>query len=778
MRWLMRCARWLLLATSLVPLIIDTSVFFPFAFPKLVLFRFLVELAFVCVAFAAAAALGKRQSLAALRLPSRAEAWRAVKSPLGIAVGAYLASFILSTLFATDVYRAFWGDVERGGGLIGILHVALFGALLIALFRDREWLWYLRLTVVVGFLMCLYAAFQYFGITQVPFARPPAERVDSFIGNAAFLATHAIFVMAFAWILARWERAVTVIRQLSRASAWVSLRRYGWRWFSYLTLALAAFTVLLTGTRGAMLGLAAGFVVAAVMLLRPGALVGRARTVLMVALGVLALFGAVFWVTRTAPVWQSVPGFNRLALTQQESLSDTSTEVRLMTWRIAGRSFLEKPVFGWGPEHYITAYERRYDPAFAYYGETWLDRAHNNLIDIGVTQGMLGVISYLALWAVLMALVWRSMDGIPRALLIGFLVAYFVQNLFLFDQVVSYLTFAALVAWITRRRAALTEESPRPVRVRVPAFVAAAALGILGLIACYQVNLLPYAQAKSYKTSPALGEITKVVEKLKEGMYPYTYAQWNIRGTGVDAIYQDQYFYYDPYRTNQKFKTVGETILAGAEEIIARHPAYDVRAYIRYATLLQAMARDDVAYYGKAAEVLERALTLAPNRQELYYLLAFSQAGEAKVTEAVETARKAVVLDTRVARAHFHLALMLDAAGHQDEAKAELRETERLDPSFQTLLDADFRTLGLLYAGWGDSTHLIELALKSAKGEIPTLREETYVSALTHFRDQRDVFNFVTIAKFMQKTFPTKADDLEVLIDLANRGEWGILEKL
>ncbi len=778
MRSLMTLARWLLVATSLVPLVIDTSVFFPFAFPKLALFRLLVELAFTCVAFAAAVALSRRQPLTALGLPSRAEVWGAVKSPLGIAVGVYLLSFIVSTLFATDTYRAFWGDVERGGGLIGILHVALFGVLLLALFRDREWLRYVRAMVVVGFITCLYAAFQYFGITWVPFARPPVERVDSFIGNAAFLATHAIFVMTFAWILAMWEGAAASVRQASGDGIWASLRRHGWRWCSYLAITLAALSVLFSGTRGAMLGLLVGFVVAAAMLLRRGALAGRGRTALLVFSGVVVLLGGVFWATRTAPLWQSVPGFNRLALTEQESLSDASTEVRLMTWRIAGKSFLDKPIFGWGPEHYITAYERRYDPAFAYYGETWLDRAHNNLFDIGVTQGVLGIISYLAVWAALMALVWRSVNGVPRAVLIGFFTAYFVQNLVLFDQVVSYLAFTALVAWIARRRVATTEGSVPAFRAGKAFAVIMAALGMAGFVVAYHTNILPYAQAKAYKQSPALGDIAKVVEALKRGMYPYTYAQWNIRGTGVDAIYQDQYFYYDPYRTNPKFKAVGDTILAGAEEVITRHPEYDVRAYIRYATLLQAMARDDGSYYGKAAEVLERALTLAPSRQELYYLLAFSQAGENKLTESVETARKAVALDERVARAHFHLALMLDAAGKQDEAKAEVRKVERLDPSFHSLLDADFKTLAMLYSVWSEADQLYQLINRSFHGQIGPLLEETYTWALKFFADRADTEKFTAIAGYIKSVFPKHSDDMDVLMDLAKRGQWDIIRKL
>ncbi|MDO8469667.1 MAG: O-antigen ligase family protein [bacterium] len=834
-RRLLTLARWFLTATVLVPLVIDSSVFFPYAFPKLALFRTLVELALACVALSVAWTLVRGETNPEARpwnslkvsprlasgfigLPSRAEAWKAIKSPLGISLILFLFSLVISMAFSLDPYRAFWGDIERGEGVIGIMHVITFGGLLLALFRPRDWSRYLKLTVLVGFVVFLYGLFQHFGITWVPFARHAQDRAESFIGNPAFLATYALFVMVFAWmsVWGKDKRKETEARSVPRRDLGIPLRSRlisplplfflvrAWRWFAFATIGLGALTVFLTGTRGAMLGLAVGGVVALVLTLfqrgdRGDISVQRRRIRAGMLLAALFVFAGVFWTTRTAPLWQSIPGLNRLAVTAEESLSDASTETRLITWRVSWKAFLEKPVLGWGPEHYITAYERHYDPAFAYYGETWLDRAHSKVFDLLVTQGVVGTVAYVSLLVALGALIWRRNAGAVRAVLLGFLVSYVVQNLVLFDQVVSYLTFAVFVAWAARptsparlaeapakwaggcEPASLSSVSAAPASPlrRYALFVVCCLLFVAAIGGIYFVNALPYAQARAYKESPGLGDIKKVTARLRDGMYPTTYAQKDIRGVGIDNIYQDQYFLYDPYRQNPKFKAVGDLLLAGAKEMIDREPVYDVRYYIRYATMLHAMARDDESYYAKAELYLRKALELSPTRQELFYLLAFNLAGQGRVDESITIARRGVALDTRVARAHFHLGLMLDAGGQKDEAKRELAEVERLNPRLNTLMNTDFRTLGMLYASLGENDQLILLIDRSMRGALPVaLDQETYTLALKRYADQKDQEHFAALAKFMKGTFPSIADDMDVLIDLAEKGNWEIIRKL
>lgn len=819
MQRLITLARWLLYGTVLVPLVIDSSVFFPFAFPKLVLFRTLVELSLASTALAVAWALVRGETgpearpwnpfkasprLASLGLPSSEEVWKAIKSPLGISLILFLFSFVISMLFSADSYRAFWGDVERGEGVIGILHVVAFGALLLAVFRPRDWNRYLKLTVTVGFVVLLYGVFQYFGVNWVPFARGSSERIDSFLGNAAFLATHTMFVSLFAWFVWRFpEPPADGSRRWTTFSP--AAIRAAWRWFSAFVAVLGFVSLFLTGTRGAMLGLGAGIFVVLMLVafrrVQPASVPGarRIRTAARAAVVALMAFSAIFWVTRHALVWQSVPGLDRLARTAESSVNDGSTQTRLITWRISWQSFLEKPIVGWGPEQYITAYERHYDPAFAYYGETWLDRAHSKAFDLLVAQGVVGTAAYVALLVALGALVWRRHAGTDRAILLGFLVFYVVQNLVLFDQVVSYLTFAVLVGWVARRQGSdvgtpdtqsamfglrksegLTKSQHSAfLRSRYVFSLFFFLLSLVFFAAVYLVNLLPYAQARAYKESPALGDVEKVIARLRTGMYPVTFAQKDIRGVGIDNIYQDQYFFYDPYRQNPKFKGVGNLLLSGAKEMIDREPTYDIRYYIRYVTLLHAMARDDESYYAKAEPYLRKALELSPTRQELYYLLAFNLVAQGRTDEGIEVARRGVALDNRVARAHFHLALMLDAVGQKDDARRELADVERLNPRLDTLIGTDIRTLGMLYTSLGETDLLLTLVNRSIRGEIPVrLDQEAYTLALKHYADKADKEYFIKVARFVKGTFVDLADDMDVLIDLAEKGNWEIIQKL
>ena len=68
-----------------------------------------------------------------------------------------------------------------------------------------------------------------------------------------------------------------------------------------------------------------------------------------------------------------IPGLNRLAQTKILDVNDPSTQFRLITWKLSWNAFKEKPIFGW-PENYLVAYEKYYDPEYAVYGESWLDR--------------------------------------------------------------------------------------------------------------------------------------------------------------------------------------------------------------------------------------------------------------------------------------------------------------------------------------------------------------------------------------------------------------------
>ena len=86
--------------------------------------------------------------------------------------------------------------------------------------------------------------------------------------------------------------------------------------------------------------------------------------------------------------------------------------------------------------------------------ETWFDRAHNTVLDVMSMTGVFGLIGFLAIYLAIFYSSWRAykkgwIDLPIAAMLFALPIAYFVQNLFVFDHpagfTMSYLLFALVV---------------------------------------------------------------------------------------------------------------------------------------------------------------------------------------------------------------------------------------------------------------------------------------------------------------------------------------------
>jgi O-antigen ligase len=784
----------LLLLNVVTPLVVWMGVVFPYIFPKAIFSRSLIEATFVCALVYAIIAL-RRRSAESVRLV-RERIVGLARNPLAVTLGLFFVSLFISTLLAPDRFIAFWGTVERAEGLWGLLHILLFLILGSVFFTRKHWVLFFKLSLGVGIAISIRAFFEYLGV----FGIKQLDRPDSFVGNAAFLATQMLFLIVFSAIVS-YENNRAASRRWSRLA---------WRYGAPVLAFLFFITMFITRTRGALLGFAAGIVVLlAYYAFRKRTAEERAinvptdrsvrslgsrripvRTVSAFLLGFLIFFGVVFFFTRTAQVWQSIPGLDRLARTATFDTTDASTQTRLFTWRLSWDAFTERPLFGWGLEHYLVAYERHYNPNFAIYGETWLDRAHNKLIDVLVMQGAFGLLAYLALFGAALYCVLRLKEG-PKALIIAGLVAYFIQNLVLFDQLLSYLSFFALLGYVLclRQGTAGTDTGVRPKErmLETPIaqtgvasiFIGSSVLGILFLLfSLYLWNWVPLVQARLYKSATAQHSVDAIVATLARAMSPYNFVQANIRTDAIDAVYLDQFFYNDNYRMNPKYKPLGDILVQGMQDIVDRHPEYDVRDYIRLVEMLNGYARDDASYYVKAEPLLRKALELAPRRQEIYYHLAFNLAGQGRFDESIRAARYAVDMSPTVARAHFELGLMYAAVGDSVNGQKEVARTEELDPSLQTLMQSDRKTLLLLYNAWGMTEKAVDLVLRGANGMSDILDLQSYKLALRYYIERKDAAMLVKVATYVRDHFANAVDEMDVIIDLAKKGNWDIMSTL
>lgn len=773
----------LLFFVAFTPLIVVSPIILPFMFGKVVFFRILVEAALILflIYFFCDYPQAGRDFWRRLR--------KYIRNPLFIFVGLLILSYGVSAVFAVNSYRAFWGTMERGEGVFGMLHFFVLFFIGLLIFEKKDWLQFLKLFLLSGAILIFYGFLQYFKVQNFPFVLPLDVRITSFFGNAAFLAVHSIFLMVFAVIVFfNSSPKKNSSRQFSLFSNGFSF----WQFFSLLIITSSILAIFLTGTRGVILGLGAGFLFLLCFTLFKQS--GARRYWAVGALIFLIVFVAIFWTTRQKSFWQKIPGFDRLAKTAFLDVNDASTQTRLITWRLSLRAFSEKPFLGWGPENYLVAYEKHYDPTFAVYGETWLDRAHNKIFDVLVMQGIFGLLVYFGLFGAIFWLLFKKRTTEMVFAAAG-VIAYFVQNLVLFDQLNSYITFFVLLGFLVFRdfiqENDLENESGKEILdlsfsgVK-PAKLALAACGlamILGIVSfgyvIYTFNIVPFVQARNFYDSPGLGDVNLVVERLQKAMFPYNFAQYNIRSLGIDTFYLDQYFYNSKYAGKPEFVLLGKTLLEGMDELVRREP-YDIRLQIRETEMLNGIAKfisDEEAQplFQKAEALMREAAERAPRRQEVYYHLALNLAGQRRFEEALQTARYALSLNFQVARARINLALMLALTGRNEEAIKELAAA----PDLRGATGGDLGNILLVIYGSSDLTDkMADLVIKTLDGRIPCkVKKEYYERTLGYYAEREDAANFLLIADYLSK-FTELKDDMEVLIDLAQKGRWEIIHKL
>jgi O-antigen ligase len=750
MNWLPKLIKTLLWTTVLTPLVATPSVIFPYTFGKITLLRGVTFLALaLTLIWWGLEMWAGRESIKNLLVKTI----DFFKSKFGILFSLTAISFLVSTLFATDQFIAFWGDVERGEGVLGIFTIGIFLLLAKFWFTSADWKKFWWGVCGVGVIISVYAWLEYlglFGITQL-------ARTNSLVGNAGVFSTCLILLFAVLPIL--WREANTKIKNWLIGSGFLFLS-----------------AIFLSGTRGAFLGFGAGVVFLAIRQAIKGDNEAwfwyqSKKFWARVFLGLLIILGVIFGFTRSSAIWTKVPVLDRLATSSFFDTKDPSTATRLITWQLSWDAFKEKPIFGWGPEHFITAYERYYNPEFATYGETWIDRAHNQFLDVLVARGLVGFLLWLGLLIFLFQLfpknrLWQAV-----------MVAYLIQSLFIFDSFLSYWIIAAFLAF------GLPKSEAKETSISKNQYFSGIfwLLGLAILIFTYFSVWLPFSQAKQYREASKNPEVEKVVGQIKSASLPYTFAQPNLRIKTIDTFYLDEFFYRDEYRKNPKFKVLGETLIENLKEIVRRHGKYDVRYSIQLVEVLNAYARENTEIYKETEKILREAIELSPGRLEIYYHLAFSLAGQERAAEAVEVARKVLAMNERAPRSHFSLGLMLAANRQDTESQTQFAKLEELDPNFGQLMVSDKKTLGMLYSAWGMYEKVADLVLRSLRNEggfgVGILNQATYEDALRYFAAEEKAEEFLLTADYLKK-IPELKEDMEILSDLVMNGNWEIIHNL
>jgi len=639
-------------AALLTPLLLNSSFLFPFITTKILYFRILVEIALFFYV------------LLILRRPE----FRPKLTKLTLAIFIFFGIVTLASLFGANPYKSFWGNIERGEGLLTIYHVLVFFWLSIQTIKtQRLWFWFINGFIFVSVITGIYALGQLFGSDAV--INTTGSRLASTIGNASFYAGYLLFgIFLSSWLFLKhdWHPGGYAI----------------WKVYYALVILFEAFMLIQTETRGAFIGLAVGLSLVALIYLFSGKKGTKSKYLAIGFLLVIVLSGALTWTQRNSSFVKQFAILHRLTTI---SFNDVTTQSRLLTWDSSWQGVKDKPLLGVGWENYNIAFNKYFHAEiFRDAGsQIWFDRAHNIVFDVTVTSGIFGLLAYLSIFVLSLKVLYvkyKTNNDLPTfAFLTGLLAAYFIQNIFVFDVLATYISFYTLLGLIVFLERGTMPESASPELIEnragfssqlvkfAPAVAAVSFLILISML--YSFNIRPaQANLKGVQALIAerLGNIKESSELFKEAIALNTNQTTEIRQKYAEFVMS-----LNPQNTDRNFiSNEFNQAINEVKQSIKQDP-FNVQHYLLLMILYDRSGRYDNRGYNLAIKISQQALKLSPTRPQIYFELGQIYIAKGDADKALAAFQKAVDLQPNAIESRWNLAAAFAITGHDKEAEVE-----------------------------------------------------------------------------------------------------------
>ncbi|OHA72410.1 MAG: hypothetical protein A3A27_01780 [Candidatus Wildermuthbacteria bacterium RIFCSPLOWO2_01_FULL_47_18] len=737
--------------TLILPLVNLPPWFSPPEWGKSIAFRVLFSLVLVLLSFLM---LGQNREEIFKRVKQR---FSSAKPALLLLGGLFLA-FLLASLFSFDINYSLWGNPVRGGGSVTFLSLIAASFLVFVFFSQKHWkyAWYVALTT--AFLVSLVAIFQWQGWFP-NFLKSKEIRPSSTLGNDIQLGIFLILSL-FPVLVFFFKEKIGLKKVLYLAAFF-----------------LFAFVILLTGSRGAYLGTLLGF--SYFILLYP-------VKKLWHSLGLKLLFFLLMLVPAFAVYYanthDTMPEFVRKNTTlysiagRLQLKQFITEEPRFSTWKVGWEAIKARPLFGYGPENFAVAFDKHYDPQLPNIQyrpqspNSWWDRAHNILIDIGAQAGIPALLLYLSLLGTLFWLLQKIKHGENALLSHGLqatLVAYIGSLLFGFDNFSTLLAFFFLVAYILHVASKEPEnQEPKTARdlqsfVKIPVL---AGITLLMLLFNWQYSWKPLFVNAHVYIGKVLAEqnlcnqsFSRMEKALKKGT---TFIDAYVRTTYFDALRNCQTAASETLELAQK----GRVLLKQA----AQAWPYHTRIWIFLGQVTTIVVERDEELTPKEREAtvkeahryFERAGELSPKHQEIYlawtklYMVAKDYEGMLKKTE------ECVAIDPRTGECWFLKGLAYEFLGNYKE----FRLNKKLALSLGYDADKDFYALSNLLQAYGEAKDIGGIIETYEK--LITLRPspQFYASLAFAYRESREYAKAREAALKVLELDPTTKAEVEAFL--------------
>lgn len=643
----------IIITLALIPLIFTTKLSSPFVFPKILFFRAIVTL--MAGAWIIKIIEEKKRDF--------------LKVKFALPIGLFLFAYILSTVFSIDKTASFWGiNHLQTESLYTFVFYALFFFLIADNLRDRKIIKRAVEVVILASLpVSLYGILQHFGIDFISdWSNDVSSRIISSIGNPAYLGHYLIMIMplTLAWffLLKNFQKRIIV--------------------FLIFILQLAALSF--TYSRAAWLGLAGGLFLFFLLwgLKKKNKLIWLAPLAVFL---LISIFASVFYFNPSlAENFKENSFISRFA--SSFTLRDDTSLSRLTVWKTGWQIIKEKPILGHGPQTFIYTFNSHYPPSLLKYEKQDFGSAHNQLIDLAASHGILGLGIFLFLLAYFFyaaaKLFFRTENYFKQMLCLASLCsvsAFFIENQFIFANPVSYVYFYFFLGLVSSLHNSNEEEifsKEKQKKARSSSFYPLVLIFVLTLV--YLTSFLPLTANKYYQKAMASQSIEDRIYLLEQSVNSAGGLSFNLYYAKLSEEYLNLakiLYKKDKIKEAEKILKMAEEL---SQEIIAKQPL-NIDFYLFLGNLYNYWGENiDPEKTELADQYYKKAIELAPGKQELYWHWGYRLFFRGRQESALEKFRQAVNLDPSVPEPYFKLAQIYKLMGQDMESEKYFQKGQEL----------------------------------------------------------------------------------------------------
>ncbi len=677
-----------------LPLLVYRQVFYPFVFPKIIVFRILAEIIFFAWLFLV------------LYAKNRENYKVNFKNPLIIALTSFVGVLFLASVFGIDFSRSFWSTQERMTGLLTHFHFFTWFVVLISCFsaqnnqeskekNRKDWIIFIWMSLSCSVLVGFYGLGQRIGLGFL-LKDGDISRISSTLGNPIFLGVYSMLHIFLAGFLIFIQKK---------------------KLLKFISIAVGIFNLVimaLTASRTVIIAFLIAVLLFAIFLFLKSSS-RKAKLIIgpIAGLVILAVLGGLIFLQ----IEKRIPGIsNTPVFISRISNLTTSLEQRTMAWQAGWSGFLDRPILGWGWENFNAIFDKYYQPSYLTHGldGTWFDHSHNQVVDVLSLSGIIGLISFLGLFVIIFWLLIKKIkiltlkQGIPLSILGLMFLAYFLQNLTVFDTPAPLIVFyfsLALVYTITNLRIYTNDinnknfanseksinpnfRSPNPnyPATRFPLPVLIFLIVVFGGWGMYKFNLEPLQQSKLGMNGYRVADLDF---KSSVDWYQQALAKNSFINQGV-RIYLDKELAKKYSEISDKTNQSDADFLAQATEFaleegnktVQEHPR-NARHWLYLGQLYNLAVNYNSEYVGAAKSALDKALELSPKRQQIYFELARLDVFQKDYKSALDRLYQSWDLDRSVSESKNKLKAVAELAAKEqdqevvDKAKEILEEVNR-----------------------------------------------------------------------------------------------------